>query len=287
MIGQRRWRLLHYASFVAFSAGLWHALNTGSDLVGVRGLIFALVVLAIAGPVLAIFITIVAGLASVEVFRLLRHAGYGTFAALGTALTVVIVLDAAFPDTLEGSGTLLVAIGVVLIGVAAFTKVEPRDGLNAWTATVFGAIYASMLGFILRLGHAAPSVDGAPLAALGSERGWIILLIFAVWSYDTGAYLVGKQFGREKFLTHISPSKTYAGLFGGLIATTVSFSPSPIGAKGTGGGSSGSKSNWIVASSERSQPDTSMSQVRFHLRYFSISTSSSFKQNASTAASSR
>ena len=44
-IGQRRWRLLHYASFVAFSAGLWHALNTGSDLVGVRGLIFALAVL--------------------------------------------------------------------------------------------------------------------------------------------------------------------------------------------------------------------------------------------------
>ena len=41
-IGQRRWRLLHYASFVAFSAGLWHALNTGSDLVGTRGLLFAL-----------------------------------------------------------------------------------------------------------------------------------------------------------------------------------------------------------------------------------------------------
>lgn len=45
-IGQRRWRMLHYASFVAFSAGLWHALNTGSDLVGARGLLFALVVLA-------------------------------------------------------------------------------------------------------------------------------------------------------------------------------------------------------------------------------------------------
>jgi phosphatidate cytidylyltransferase len=56
---------------------------------------------------------------------------------------------------------------------------------------------------------------------LGPERGWIVLLILAVWSYDTGAYLVGRQFGREKFLTHISPSKTYAGLVGGVIATTV------------------------------------------------------------------
>lgn len=181
-----------------------------------------LVVLAIAGPVLAIFITLVTALAAVEVFRLLRAAGYQTLAALGTALAVVIVLDGAFPGVLEGSGSLLVAVGVVLVAVAAFMKIEPRDGLNAWTATVFGAIYVSMLGFILRLGHAAPPVpDGAPLAILGAERGWIVLLIFAVWSYDTGAYLVGKQFGRETFLTHISPSKTYAGLIGGVVATTI------------------------------------------------------------------
>lgn len=44
-IGQRRWRQLHYASFGAFSLGLWHGLTTGSDLVGTRGLIFATVVL--------------------------------------------------------------------------------------------------------------------------------------------------------------------------------------------------------------------------------------------------
>jgi len=44
-IGQRRWRQLHYASFGAFSLGLWHALTTGSDLVGTRGLIFAAVAL--------------------------------------------------------------------------------------------------------------------------------------------------------------------------------------------------------------------------------------------------
>jgi phosphatidate cytidylyltransferase len=42
-----------------------------------------------------------------------------------------------------------------------------------------------------------------------------------VWSYDTGAYLVGRRFGRERFLTHISPSKTYAGLIGGIVAGTV------------------------------------------------------------------
>jgi hypothetical protein len=37
---------LHYAGFVAFVMGLYHALNVGSDLVATRGLIFAGVTLA-------------------------------------------------------------------------------------------------------------------------------------------------------------------------------------------------------------------------------------------------
>ena len=40
-IGQRRWRLLHYTSSGAFAIGLYHALNVGSDLTGIRGLVFA------------------------------------------------------------------------------------------------------------------------------------------------------------------------------------------------------------------------------------------------------
>jgi phosphatidate cytidylyltransferase len=48
-----------------------------------------------------------------------------------------------------------------------------------------------------------------------------MILVLGVWAYDTGAYFVGKRFGRAKFLAHISPSKTYAGLIGGLVASTV------------------------------------------------------------------
>ena len=45
-IGQRRWRLLHYATFGAFAIGLYHALNVGTDLTAARGLIFAGICLA-------------------------------------------------------------------------------------------------------------------------------------------------------------------------------------------------------------------------------------------------
>jgi phosphatidate cytidylyltransferase len=181
-----------------------------------------LIVIALGGIVLSAAIAIITVLAAREVFTLLRTAGHPALPALGSVLALTVVLDAAFPGVLEGSGLLLIAIGVVLVAVAAFTRPDPRDGLATWVATVFGALYVSMLAFVIRLGQAGPPVPAdAPLSFLGSERGWIILLILAVWSYDTGAYLVGRQFGREKFLTHISPSKTYAGLVGGVIATTV------------------------------------------------------------------
>jgi len=181
-----------------------------------------LIVLAVGGVVLAAAVALITVLAAREAFALLGAAGYHTFAWLGAALALSVILDAAFPDVLEGSGLLLMAVGIVLAAVAAFSRPDPRDGLTSWMATVFGALYVSLLGFVIRLGHAGPPITGdAALAPLGPERGWILLLILAVWAYDTGAYLVGRQFGRERFLTHISPSKTYAGLAGGVAASTV------------------------------------------------------------------
>ena len=181
-----------------------------------------LVVLALGGLALAGAVALITVLAAREVFALLRSAGQPTLPLLGTVLAVCVVLDAAFPGVLEGSGLLLIGIGIVLLAVASFAKADPRDGLSTWMATAFGALYVSMLAFVLRLGHAAPATPASsPLAVLGPERGWILLLVLAVWAYDTGAYLVGSRFGRERFLTHISPSKTYAGLVGGVLATTL------------------------------------------------------------------
>jgi len=181
-----------------------------------------LVVLALGGVFLAGAVAVVTVLAARETFRLLGGAGQRTLPALGTMLAVVVIVDAAFPEVLDGSGLLLVAIGVVLVAVASFFEPDPRDGLSVWMATTFGALYISLLAFVIRLGHAAPDIPAAaPLAWLGPERGWVLLLLLAVWSYDTGAYLVGKTIGRAKFLTHISPSKTYAGLIGGVVASTV------------------------------------------------------------------
>jgi phosphatidate cytidylyltransferase len=167
-------------------------------------------------------VAIATALAAHETFGLLTAAGYSSLRWLGVAFAVAIVLDAGIRTGFDPSGTLLLAIGAILVATGSFTRSDPREGLPTWLATVFGAVYVSFLGFILRLGDRAPAVPaGAPLDRLSAEQGWILLLVLAVWAYDTGAYLIGRKFGRRRFLSHISPSKTYAGLVGGIVAATV------------------------------------------------------------------
>jgi phosphatidate cytidylyltransferase len=180
------------------------------------------VALLLGGPWIVAVIVVATALAAREVFQLLTGAGYPSLAWLGLAFAVALVLDAAIVPAIDRSGVLLIATGTILAAIGSFTRTDPRDGLPTWATTVFGAFYAAMLGFVLRLGHEAPPLaEGAPLAALGADRGWIVLLVLTVWSYDTGAYFIGKRFGRRKFLTHLSPSKTWAGLIGGIVAATI------------------------------------------------------------------
>lgn len=46
---------------------------------------------------------------------------------------------------------------------------------------------------------------------------WTFLTIFLVWATDTGAYLIGRQFGRHPLAPQVSPKKTVEGSIGGLI----------------------------------------------------------------------
>ena len=180
------------------------------------------VALLLGGPWIVAVVALATGLAAIEAFRLLRAAGHPSLPTLGTLLAVAIVADAAVPQLVAGSGLLLGAVGLIVIALGVFALPDPRDAVATWMTTVFGALYVALLGFVVRLGHAAPALPAdAPLAGLGAERGWILLLILGVWAYDTGAFLVGRRIGGPRFLQHVSPSKTYAGLIGGLLVATL------------------------------------------------------------------
>ena len=67
------------------------------------------VVLILGGAWIVALIVIATALAAIEIFRLLRSAGYPSVPALGVVLAVGLVLDAAAPKDLEASGLILVA----------------------------------------------------------------------------------------------------------------------------------------------------------------------------------
>jgi phosphatidate cytidylyltransferase len=142
--------------------------------------------------------------------------------ALGVVLAVVIAIGDSIKPLPGGSGLLLAALGIVLVGTGALTRLDPREGLATFATTTFGALWVGMLGFVARLAMTDVYVDrSSPLGSLGPERAWILVLVLVVWAYDTAAYFTGRRFGRHSFMHHISPSKTIEGVAGGVVAAAV------------------------------------------------------------------
>ena len=69
-----------------------------------------LVALFLGVQAVALVLALVAGLAGMETFRLLRAAGYPSLALFGTAIAIALVLQAGFVPDAE-KGLVLVAIG--------------------------------------------------------------------------------------------------------------------------------------------------------------------------------
>ena len=51
------------------------------------------------------------------------------------------------------------------------------------------------------------------------SRIFLLAVIFNIAVFDTGAYIIGKNFGRNSFLPELSPNKTIEGLIGGLMSS--------------------------------------------------------------------
>ena len=181
-----------------------------------------LITLALGEPWFGALIAVFVAVAAWEAVRLLRGAGYPAEPVVAVVGALAVAADVASIEQLRPYAGLLVAAVAVAAAFAVFLQPNVKIGFGAWMGTVFAAIYVGLLGGLVRLGEVVPPLPpGAPAMQLGAGRAWILLVILLVWSFDTGAYGVGMALGKRKFLSHISPSKSYWGLFGGLAACTI------------------------------------------------------------------
>jgi phosphatidate cytidylyltransferase len=148
---------------------------------------------------------------------------------------VALFLASAVPwvATRLGAWLELALAALVLLGLILDLARSKRAPVADLGATLLGVFYVGWLFrymILLRVegaalvatmsGGAAPGAAGP--AATGSDfaGGWLVLFVlFITWACDTGAYFVGRAWGRRKLAPVLSPGKTVEGALGGLAAS--------------------------------------------------------------------
>ena len=112
--------------------------------------------------------------------------------------------------------------GVLTIFVIATLTIEllrkNRAPIKNLGITFLGAVY---VGWLFSYLVAIKSVQGYSYI-YGMPRpisvgAWLVLfVVFASWAADTGAYFVGRKWGRRKLAPILSPGKTWEGMFAGF-----------------------------------------------------------------------
>jgi len=131
--------------------------------------------------------------------------------AIGGALVIFAssFLYYAF-DIFSTNIFLIYALYLAVVFVAELYRKQAQP-IHNWAYFVLGQIYIALpfalLNFIL------------------FSWGWQPLILLAVfvciWVNDTGAYIVGVNFGKHRLFERISPKKSWEGFFGGAIFTLI------------------------------------------------------------------
>ncbi|MBM4149807.1 MAG: hypothetical protein FJ224_12320 [Lentisphaerae bacterium] len=177
-------------------------------------------------PGVGLVLVAVSYFAQREFYALAKKAGIPVFDRLG-AIAGTVLITATFlavgPAEADVARAYRWEVAVLSFSlIAVFVRQFPQKNntmpLPTIGCTLLGVWYVPYLfNFFTRLLF---SWDGArwSFSAFVSPTGrWLVLYMVAVVkAADTGAYFVGRMFGRRKLFPRISPAKTWEGLFGGI-----------------------------------------------------------------------
>lgn len=212
-----RYRLIYGPLMIAAMVALFWADNQ-LDQIGLHGLwrrLFWGRQYLPAGLVMLTLVMIVMPLASLELCAIFRAKGIEahtlvvTLAGMLGCATVYVI-----PWQIDAQVSVAIIVTVVVLvfmgGLLQYAWHGRTQGaVAAGSATTFALIYTGFLpGFFLliRRWHSA----------------WLILgILIIIKSCDIGAYFTGRALGRHKLIPWLSPKKTWEGLIGGVLASTV------------------------------------------------------------------
>ena len=157
-----------------------------------------------------IFMAVAIGLAAWEWARLTGYQGLATYLWAGVTLCACMTMAMlGWPDARHGAVRGLYAVvSLAWIGGGSFLL---RSGVDVW----------QRLPQLARMAFGVLSLSTGWLAMVQLHSYGIVFLLSVlalVWAADIGAYFAGKAFGKRKLAPTISPGKSWAGVYGGMVA---------------------------------------------------------------------
>jgi len=158
------------------------------------------------GWLLAGFILLLVGVAAWEYTQLFRTAGFQPSQLWVVVGAVLLVIGRAY----NGFESAPWIIGLLVLASMAhhlFAYERGRDQAGTdFTITLSGALYLGWLGAYL-----------LSLRALPDGEWWFLTAMCGVWLADSGAFFIGRKWGRHKLSPRLSPKKTWEGYFAGIV----------------------------------------------------------------------
>ena len=155
-----------------------------------------------------LFIAVVAVLSGLEFYRMARYAESQPITYLGIAWIALFVLSPHCPNTI--AAPLLITAAIVVSLSWLLFRLPRKQAFNNWAWTMAGIFYVGwMLSYWIYL------------RGLESGVEWVLYTMLVVAANDTGAFFIGRAWGRHFLVSAISPSKTWEGAIGGLLAAVI------------------------------------------------------------------
>ncbi|MCL2039921.1 MAG: phosphatidate cytidylyltransferase [Bacteroidetes bacterium] len=200
-------------------------------IVALIGIPLGLLAIYIGGLVFSVLILIISSIALYEFYKITLKQNYKINIILGTIIgtipILVLIITGSSKCTLFQYITsylplfamaiiylyLIYIIAISIIIILIYFLFNKKEDILLRIGIFFaGFFYISIPFFILVL-----------LRNLDNGFFYTILTFISIWICDSGAYFIGRRFGKHKLMPSVSPKKTIEGAIAGFILSSLFF----------------------------------------------------------------
>ncbi|MDD5466523.1 MAG: phosphatidate cytidylyltransferase [Anaerolineales bacterium] len=179
-------------------------------LVAIVLLPLGLLVIAYGGWLYALVIAGIMGLAGWEYVKLFRAGGLQPAGVLVPTGAMALVLGRYWNGFESAPWLLSFLILAGMIHHLVAYECGRDQAATDFNVTLGGVLYLGWIGAYL-----------ISLRTLPEGEWWVLLALPAVWLADTGAYFIGRRFGKRRLSPRLSPKKSWEGYLAGVVTATL------------------------------------------------------------------